>query len=321
MSKVLVTGAGGFIGGHLVKRLKEDGHYVRGVDIKWPEFRETVADEFKNLDLRVLTNAKKAVKGMDWVFNLAADMGGIGYIGTVLASITRNNSLINNNMVEATRESSVEKFFFSSSACVYNASKQADTSNEGLKESDAHPADPEAGYGWEKLFTEKLCEYYEHDYTKHFKVARFHNVYGPYGTYEGGREKAPAAICRKVALCPDNGTIDVWGDGQQTRTFLYIDDCIEGVIKLMHSEFSGPVNIGSEEMVTIDNLVDMVAEIAEKRIYKCHLVDKPQGVRARCSDNTLAREELGWEPVVRLESGLRPTYEWIHSQLQPVKVN
>jgi nucleoside-diphosphate-sugar epimerase len=310
-TKILVTGAGGFIGHHLVKRLKSDGHWVRGVDLKLPEYEESSADEFQQTDLRNLRNCLKAVEGIDEVYNLAADMGGIGFISSHFATIARNNSLINLNMLEAARLCRPKRFLFSSSACVYNQSKQIDPASPALKEDDAHPAAPEKGYGWEKLYAEQLCLYYREEFGLNTKVVRFHNVYGPLGTYEGGREKAPAAACRKVALARDGDTIEIWGDGKQTRSFLYIDDCVIGLIKLLASDFAGPVNLGSTELITIDGLFNRVAEIAGKRINKSHDLLKPQGVRGRNSDNALLRQVFDWEPGTPLVEGLISTYHWI----------
>jgi nucleoside-diphosphate-sugar epimerase len=315
-ARILVTGAGGFIGHHLVKRLKADGHWVRGVDIKLPEYEQTAADEFELLDLRRWNNALLATRQIDHVYNLAADMGGIGYITASLADIARNNILINAHMLEASRQSGVQQFLFSSSACVYAGFKQDDANVIPLREEDAHPADPEPGYGWEKLFTEQLCRYYRHDFRLETRIVRFHNVYGPLGTYEGGKEKAPAAISRKVALTPDGGEIEVWGDGLQTRSFMWIDDCVEGLIRLMASNYHSPLNLGTEEMVTVDELVDMVCEIAGKRLRKVHALEKPQGVRGRNSDNSRLRTVLGWEPQKPLAEGLKITYAWIEQELE-----
>jgi GDP-D-mannose 3',5'-epimerase len=315
-NRILVTGAGGFIGHHLVCRLKDDGFWVRGVDIKRPEFEPTAADEFQLLDLRIWENCLQATRDMDQVFNLAADMGGIGYITAYLADIARNNILINAHMLEASRQHGVQRFLFSSSACVYAQYRQKETAVTPLKEEDAYPADPERGYGWEKLFTEQLCEYYANDYGFETRMVRFHNVYGPLGTWEGGKEKAPAAISRKVALAEEGGEIEIWGDGAQTRSFMYISDCVEGLIRLMNSDYRQPLNLGTDRLVTVDQLVDMVCEIAHKRLRKRHDLTRPQGVRGRNSDNERLRKVLHWEPSVTLEYGLEITYKWIWEQLR-----
>jgi len=315
-TRVLVTGAGGFIGHHLVKRLKAEGYWVRGVDIKEPEFEATEADEFQLLDLRFWHNTLQATSHISQVYNLAADMGGIGYITAKLADIARNNILINAHMLEAARLNGVKRYLYSSSACVYAGNKQNVTEVAPLKEEDAYPADPEPGYGWEKLFTEQLCQYYQHDFGFESRIVRFHNVYGPLGTYEGGKEKAPAAICRKVALADPDGTIDVWGDGLQTRSFMFIDDCVEGLLRLMASDHREPLNLGREEMVSVNELVDMVCEIANRRLRKRHQLDRPQGVRGRNSDNSRLRHVLGWEPPTSLRIGLAITYRWIEDVLR-----
>lgn len=316
VARILVTGAGGFIGHHLVKRLKADGYWVRGVDVKEPEYEETEADEFRLLDLRRWESCMEATRNIDQVFNLAADMGGIGYITAFMADIARNNILINAHMLEASRMSGVQRFLFSSSACVYAQGKQRTPDVTPLKEEDAHPADPEPGYGWEKLYTEKLCEYYTHDYGFETRIVRFHNVYGPLGTYDGGREKSPAAICRKIALANDGSEIEVWGDGNQTRSYMYIDDCVEGLMRLMASDHRDPLNLGTDELITINGLVDLVADIAGKKIGKRHDLTKAQGVRGRNSDNSRLRQVLGWEPTIRLREGLEKTYPWIASQVR-----
>jgi nucleoside-diphosphate-sugar epimerase len=315
--RILVTGAGGFIGHHLVKRLKADGYWVRGVDVKVPEYEESLADEFELLDLRKYDNSLLATRGaIDQVYNLAADMGGIGYITASHADISRNNILINAHMLEASRLNGVGRFLFSSSACVYAQCKQTNPDVTPLREEDAYPADPEPGYGWEKLFAEELCRYYLQDYRFETRIVRFHNVYGPLGTYEGGKEKAPAAISRKVALAKNGGEVQVWGDGKQTRSFMYVDDCVEGLIRLMASDYHKPLNLGTEELVTIDDLVRMVSCIAGKALTLRHDLTKPQGVRGRNSDNTQLNRVLDWEPSIKLNVGLRVTYKWIESELQ-----
>jgi GDP-D-mannose 3', 5'-epimerase len=313
--RILVTGAGGFIGHHLVKGLKAEGAYVRGVDIKAPEYEPTAADDFEIEDLRNYEACHRSVQDIDEVYNLAADMGGIGYIGTSQAQIAHNNSLINLHMLQASRASRVGKFLFSSSACVYNQSLQASTDVYPLCEEAAYPADPEPGYGWEKLYAEQLCMYYRKDHGLDTRVVRFHNVYGPLGTYDGGREKVPAAISRKVALANAGDEIDVWGDGEQTRSFMYVDDCVEGLMRIMASSCSDPLNLGTDRLISVNGLVDLVCEIAGKQLRRRHLLDKPQGVRGRNSDNSRLRKLLDWEPSIPLELGLGRTYQWIAEQV------
>ena len=313
--KVLVTGAGGFIGHHLVRYLKQREYWVRGVDVKSPEYEETAADEFELLDLRRWDNCLRATRDIDQVYNLAANMGGIGFIGTYKAELMHDNVLINTHMLEAARKNHAEKLLFTSSACVYAGYKQNTPDVTPLKEEDAYPADAEDGYGWEKLFTERQCRHYYEEYGMKTYSVRFHNVYGPLGTYDGGREKSPAAICRKVALAKHEDEIEVWGDGKQTRSYCYIDDCLDGMYRLIQSEHHEPINIGSDRMITIDELVDIVLNIAGKKITKCYDLTKPQGVRGRNSDNTKLYQVLKWHPEVLLERGLEMTYKWIHNQL------
>ena len=314
-SRILVTGAGGFIGYHLVKYLAGHGYRVRGVDIKRPEFDETAAEEFIQADLRNYDNCLRVCRDMQEIYHLAADMGGIGYITTNHAEITINNTFINAHMLKAAYDSGVQRFLFSSSACVYPQRLQKDADVVPLREADAWPADPEEGYGLEKLYMEKLCQYFSEDHQFATRVVRFHNVYGPFGSYDGGREKAPAAICRKIAMLGQNGELEVWGDAKQTRSFMYIDDCVEGIYRLMRSDFAEPLNLGSDELVTVDELVEIVARIAKKNVTKRHCTWRPQGVRGRNSDNTLLRTILGWEPRTRLADGLNPTYHWIEAQM------
>ncbi len=317
--RALVTGAGGFVGHHLVTFLVQSGYWVRGVDVKPPEYEASAAHEFELLDLRRFDNGLIATRGVEEVYHLAADMGGIGYITAFHADITRNNVLINAHTLEAARLNGVRHFLFSSSACVYPQYLQKSPDVTPLREEQAWPADPEEGYGLEKLFMEKLGEYYRDDYGLETRVVRFHNVYGPLGTYDGGKEKAPAAICRKVAFAEDGAEIEVWGDGEQTRSFMYIDDCVEGIHRIMRSAHPHPLNLGRSELVTVNALVDMVAEIAGKRIGKTWDLSKPQGVRGRNSDNGRLRAVLGWEPQIALREGLIPTYRWIEAQVHKAR--
>jgi nucleoside-diphosphate-sugar epimerase len=311
----LVTGAGGFIGHHLVKYLVEHGYVVRGADLKPPEYEDTKADEFIIADLRNYDQCLRVTKDIDEVYHLAADMGGIGYISAFHAEIAINNTLINAHMLQAARYHEVKRFLFSSSACVYPQHLQKNPDVVPLREEDAFPADPEEGYGLEKLYMEKLCQYFSEDWHFPTRVVRFHNVYGPLGTYDGGREKAPAAISRKIAALRDGDELPIWGDGKQTRSFMYVDDCIEGIYRIMRSDYSGPLNLGTDELVTVDELVDIISEIAGKSVKKRHDVSKPQGVRGRNSDNSRLRTVLGWEPKTPLRKGLVPTYRWIEERV------
>lgn len=317
LKHILVCGAGGFIGSHLVKRLKREGFRVRGVDLKHPEFSSSPADEFVIGDLRDATVVRDVISGIDEVYQLAADMGGAGYIftGEHDAAVMHNSATINLNVVELGYRAGVRKFFYSSSACIYPAHNQTDPDNPNCAEDSAYPAAPDSEYGWEKLFSERLYASYQRNYNVEVHVARFHNIFGPEGTWRGGREKAPAAICRKVAETPDGGNIEIWGDGRQTRSFLYIDECVEGVRRLMESNCAGPLNIGSEEMVSINQLAEMAMSIAGKRLRIRH-VDGPLGVRGRTSDNRRIAATLGWAPSAPLRRGLEATYAWIAAQVE-----
>jgi GDP-D-mannose 3',5'-epimerase len=338
MKKVLVLGAGGFIGSHLVKRLKEQGCWVRGVDLKYPEYETSIADDFVIRDLRDPRNVESVVRleaynnhplpykfdiypfsdklQFDEVYQLAADMGGAGYIfsGDNDANVMHNSATINLNVAYECSRQEVKKLFYSSSACMYPEHNQLDPNNPNCEESSAYPANPDSEYGWEKLFSERMFLAFNRNYNLDIRIARFHNIFGPYGTYKDGKEKAPAAICRKVAECLDGGEIEIWGDGNQTRSFLYIDECVEGILKLMESDFIGPVNIGSEEMVTINDLVNYIVDISGKQISVKH-INGPTGVRGRNSDNTLIKEKLNWSPKQPLYEGLIKTYEWINKEI------
>jgi len=312
MEHILVTGGGGFIGSHLARHLYQQGHFVRVVDIKFDDYiQERYCTERLKFDLRKWENCLLATKGIDSVYNLAANMGGIGFITTVGAEVMHDNVLINTYMLEASRQNKVKIFLFSSSACVYPTYRQKTPNVKGLKEGDAYPADPDNFYGWEKLFTEKMCEAYQRDHGLDIRMVRYHNVYGPEGTYKGGREKSPAALCRKVAEAYDPGTITIWGDGKQTRSYCYIDDAVKGTILLMESNYNVPINIGSERLITIDKLADITIKISGKTITKTYDLTAPQGVRGRNADITLARKILGWKPQTTLEEGLEKTYKWI----------
>ena len=313
----MVTGAGGFIGHHLTKRLKKEGYRVLAADLKQPEFEKSDADEFIIGDLRDSDLCKGlAASGIDEIYQLAADMGGAGYVftGENDSAIMHNSSMINLNMLEACRLNGIGKIFYSSSACIYPKHNQEDPNDPVCSEASAYPADPDSEYGWEKLFSERLYKAYERNYGIDVRIARFHNIFGPLGTWRGGREKAPAALCRKAAAAADRGTIEIWGDGRQSRTFLYIDECVEGVVRLMRSDFSEPVNIGSDELVTIHELACMIIGISGKDLdIKC--IDGPQGVRGRKSDNRLIRKVLSWSPEKPLIEGMGKTYRWVSEQM------
>lgn len=317
MKKALVLGAGGFIGGHLVKRLKNEGYWVRGVDIKEHEYTKLPADEFILGDLRDPVLCEKVItEDIDEIYQLAADMGGAGYIftGEHDADVMHNSATINLNVASLAAKKNIGKVFYSSSACMYPEHNQLDPNNPNCEESSAYPANPDSEYGWEKLFSERMYLAYNRNYGLNVRIARFHNIFGPEGTWTGGKEKAPAAMCRKVAEATDGGTIEIWGDGNQTRSFLYIDECLEGVRRLMESDFTGPVNIGSDEMVTINQLAEMTAEIAGKKIILNH-IEGPLGVRGRNSDNRLIESKLGWRPTQTLRAGIEKTYTWIAEQV------
>jgi len=314
-TRVLVTGAGGFIGHHLTRFLVQRGYWVRGVDIKVPEFETTSAQEFMLLDLRRWDDCVQATRQIDEVYGLAANMGGVGFLQANKGEVVRDNTWINMHTIEAARVNGVRRYLHTSSACVYPMGLQTSAAVAPLKEEDAYPADAEDGYGWEKLYMERVCRHYREDFGLATRVVRFHNIFGPLGTYDGGREKSPAAICRKVALARDGDAIEVWGDGEQTRSYCYIDDCVEGIYRLMHSDYHEPLNLGQDRLISINQLVDMIAHIAGKHIRKRYDTSKPQGVRGRNSDNSRVRTVLGWEPAVSLEEGLATTYRWIAAQV------
>ncbi len=314
-ARVLVSGAGGFIGHHLVGYLVARGYWVRGVDVKPPDYEPTRAHSFERLDLRRWSACLQATRGVDEVYNLAANMGGIGFIEANKATIMYDNVLINTHMLEAARLNGASCYLFTSSACVYPAHLQDRPDVAPLREEQAYPADAEDGYGWEKLFSERQCRHYLEDHGLETRVVRFHNIFGPLGSFEGGREKSPAAVCRKVALAANNDEIEIWGDGLQTRSYCYIDDCVEGILRLMRSEHHEPLNLGQDRMISIDELVDIVTDIGGKTLKKRHDLSRPQGVRGRNSDNTRLRQVLGWVPQISLERGLELTYRWIHDRL------
>ena len=316
---ILIVGAGGFIGGHLVKKLLKDGNKIVACDIKPKEYWFQDFEEAKNfysIDMKDISNCRKVTKDIDYVFNMACNMGGMGFIENNKAECMQS-VLINTNLLIACKEDNVKKYFFSSSACAYNKTKQQEVFIEGLKEEDAYPADPEDGYGWEKLFSERMCRHFMEDYGIEVRVARYHNIYGPFGTYDGGREKAPAALCRKVLSAKTNkdNKIQVWGDGKQTRTFLYIDDCIEGTLRLFESDYSEPVNIGSDEQVSINQMIEIIEKISGiKKLEREYQLDKPKGVRGRSSNNELVKKVLNWSYKIKLKDGLKNTYDWISSE-------
>jgi GDP-D-mannose 3',5'-epimerase len=314
--RALVTGAGGFIGHHLVTYLKRHGYWVRGADLKHPEYAPSEADEFTILDLRRWENCLRVTRGVEEVYALAADMGGMGFISRHHAKILHNNILISTHTLEAARENGVIHYLFSSSACIYPEYLQTEVETAPLKEEDAYPAQPQDAYGWEKLITERLCQHYGEEYGMETRVVRFHNIFGPLGTWDGGREKAPAAMCRKIAVAKHTGdpVVEIWGDGEQRRSFCFVDDCVEGIYRLMQSSWREPLNLGSDRMVSINELADIIARVADVEIDKRY-VDGPMGVRGRNSDNTALRTVLGWEPAIPLEAGIARTFAWIEEQV------
>ena len=318
--KILVVGAGGFIGGHLVKRLLHEKNTIVAADIKPKEYWFQDYDNVKNfysMDMKEIDNCKKVTKNIDYVFNMACNMGGMGFIENNKAECMQS-VLINTNLLIACKENRIKRYFFSSSACAYNQSKQKEVFIDGLKENEAYPADPEDGYGWEKLFSERMCRHFMEDYGIEVRIARYHNIYGPFGTYDGGREKAPAAICRKVIIAKKNNEdkLEVWGDGKQTRSFLYIDDCIEGTLRLFESSYSGPVNIGSDEQVSINQMIDIIEKISHiKKLRRDYQLDKPKGVRGRSSNNDVVKKILNWSYKIKLNDGLKRTYDWINNEM------
>lgn len=319
MKSAIVTGAGGFIGSHFIKFLKSKGYTVTGIDIKRPVFSKTAADRFILADLTDQRLAFQHIQHADELYMFAADMGGVEYIESTRADLMKTNALININTLEAARRADIPTIFFPSTACVYPQSKQKSIRLKGLKETDVYPADPDSSYGWEKLFAEQLCQAFIGDYNMKIHIARLHNAYGPEGTYEGGREKSPAALCRKIATANPGDTIEVWGDGRQIRTYCYVDDCCEGIFRFTHSEHLGPINIGSSQKISIDELVLLISRLAQKKIFISHNLTAPQGVRARSSNNTLVRKLIDWEPQTPLEVGFKITYQWIELQVQKKK--